>query len=253
MPVNRAFWAPSFRKLPPWACPTCERGQLASANNDVLTRETGPSLRDHSHEEWDPDWVRERLAGFLTCNDPTCGDVFAISGTSGVTYYTDEDIYGQVSQAIENELERKHVFPTPHMFQISGKCPDDVRALLISGFEIFWSDHDSCANKFRMAVEVLLKERKIATYTKPKKGTKRRPLTLHARIDLFRKKDSDIGACLEAIKWLGNYGSHSNTGLSRDHVFDAADMLEHVVNNLYDKVPSPLLKANKINKKKRPV
>jgi hypothetical protein len=141
-------------------------------------RRTGPSLREHGHDDWDPDWITERFSGLLYCSNTDCGDIAAISGTSGASYYTDEDIDGKMYQTVENSLDPKSIFPPPHLFSITPKCPEAVRAHLLSGFELIWSDYESCANKFRMAVEALLTERKVATYSRLVKGKPRRPLGL---------------------------------------------------------------------------
>lgn len=253
MSVDRANWAPTFRILPQWSCPTCSKGVLVTPDKEPKFKETGQSTRLYTKDEWDPDWVTTRFAGFTVCNNSHCGDVFSISGTSGVAYYTDEDVDGNLYQSVENEIVLKSVFPPLYMFEIPKECPSSVRDMIVSGFQIFWSDHEGCANKFRMAVELLLTDRKIPTYTKAKPGKKRSPLTLHARIDLFKVKNLDLGTCLEAVKWLGNHGSHSGKkAIGRSDVFDAAEMLEFVINEIYLKVSNPLKKANKINKKKGP-
>ena len=53
-----------------------------------------------------------------------------------------------------------------------------------------------------------------------------------------------------AIKWVGNTGSHSNK-LTRERLLDVYEILEYVINLLYDSKYGKLKKNMlKINKKK---
>jgi hypothetical protein len=104
-----------------------------------------------------------------------------------------------------------------------------------------------------VAVEALLTDKHIPTYSKPAKGKSRKPLSLHDRIAVFRLKDAENAELLEAVKWLGNYGSHHMSNLKVEDVFIAADMLETVIARTYDPQPSLAHTAKKINKKKGPI
>lgn len=253
MTIERQLWAPPFRSLPRWPCPRCGSGQLLPRKGSPHLEETGWSKAEHNHEDWDPDWITERFYALLDCSVPDCGELVVVSGTSGETYYTDVDVDGQLYQAIENSLNPISVFPAPYLFPLSTKCPESVREHLKSAFGLIWTDYASCANKLRSSVEALLTERKIATYSKLVKGKPRQPLSLHKRIEIYRAKNKEAAECLEAVKWLGNHGSHGATSLRLEDVLIAADILEYVIALIYDPKPSPPSTAKKINKKKGPV
>ncbi|TCP92760.1 uncharacterized protein DUF4145 [Sphingomonas sp. PP-CE-1A-559] len=77
--------------------------------------------------------------------------------------------------------------------------------------------------------------------------------TLDSRIKEFELKDPKNAEILLAVKWLGNSGSHAG-GLTRDDVFDAFDMVELVLNNLYDTTTADIMaKVKAINNHKGPV
>lgn len=253
MPVDRILWNAPFRKLPHWLCPTCGVGRLKEIDKSVRVEETGQSKRDKDADDWDPDWVQERFAGFIICDNEDCGEVCSISGTSGVSYYVEEDINGSIYEVPTNTLVVKHIFPAPHLFKVPDECPEKIKTRLIDGFGLIWADPGGCANKFRVAVEALLTERKVPAFNKPATGKKRVKLTLHTRIERYRAKNTQAADVLEAIKWLGNYGSHDDAGLSVEDVLVAADLLEYALKIIYIKSPTAAETAKLINKNKGPI
>lgn len=76
---------------------------------------------------------------------------------------------------------------------------------------------------------------------------------LHSRIEEFKIRVSKYGHLsdqLMAIKWLGNEASHT-AGLTRIDIFDALDLLEFVLEELFHGRKIKMQKlAKKINKKK---
>ena len=88
------------------------------------------------------------------------------------------------------------------------------------------------------------------TTVKPKSGRTR--LNLHQRIGLLPQKHAALRDALLAIKWLGNAGAHE-AEMSRDEVYDAFDILEFVLKQLYEadhRAVERLVK--KVNQRKGP-
>jgi len=82
---------------------------------------------------------------------------------------------------------------------------------------------------------------------------KRRILSLHERIELFKLRFPEIGNSLLAIKWIGNSGSHYDT-LTQDDVLDAYTLLDFSLSKLYNNQEQVIKKlAKDINKKKAPL
>lgn len=254
MAVDIYLWRQVFPAIPSWPCPTCNgKGQLTLKQETFHNVETGPSARSQSHDAWDPSWIESRFVCLLQCNNGKCGEIATLSGKSDIEedYYYDDN--GDVSQEYSDRFWPNHIFPAPHIFSIPSACPADVRAAVVAGFSLFWTDRDSCANKWRIAIECLLTHAGIPRYHKAIKGKPRRPVSLHARIQLFRKKNVDAAECLEAVKWLGNYGSHTGGGLNGNDILQAAELLEHALAEIYKPKKSPVSAAKKINKKKGPL
>ncbi len=59
-------------------------------------------------------------------------------------------------------------------------------------------------------------------------------------------KYKNLAEELEAIKWLGNAGSHSHKTISHDDVLDAYDLMEISLEEIFD---NKKLKAKRIAKK----
>lgn len=82
-------------------------------------------------------------------------------------------------------------------------------------------------NHIRKAVEIVMDHLRIPRSIKTK-ANKRHRLDLHARIEQFRPKNPVLADRLEAVKWLGNIGSHASD-VSLDGFFNACDLLEDFI------------------------
>jgi hypothetical protein len=202
-----------------------------------LSVETGPSLRQHAYEEWDPEWVEERFVKLLKCNFGNCGEVVSVSGNAGVEedHFPDED--GNWQHEYIRHFEVRSVLPAPLPIQPIANTPDTVKEPLRMAGQLLWQSPEAAANHVRQAVEHLMDHQKVKKLSKAG-GPK---LSLHARLLEFEKKDSVNGPILRAIKWIGNDGSHQG-GVSRQEVLDAFDMMELALTNLFDDASAKIMK-----------
>jgi hypothetical protein len=82
------------------------------------------------------------------------------------------------------------------------------------------------------------------------KNGRRSPLKTHARILEFKKGNQLAGDTLEAVKWIGNQGSHESD-LTAGDILDGAELLEYALRLLYDKSDAAIARRVKaINKSK---
>ena len=231
MPINRILWNPPFRLFRRWLCPTCEIGSLWLDIDTQKVIETGPSRSLHDDDAWGPELIEERFVGLLICQNGLCGEVVAVGGRTHLEPYYDEEGIVDWRKCYEPTF----VNPAPPIFEIPRKCPEEIAAELRKAFSQFWSDTGSCANRLRAAAEALLTERRVAKTTTSKKGTRTR-LSLHTRIERFKKKAPDAADYLLALKWLGNEGSHANPDeLTKDDLLDGFEIFEHVIELVYVK------------------
>lgn len=247
MTVERSLYATHFTEFPEWPCPTCGKGHLQLDKEKLLNVETGPSKAAHAHEEWDPEWIERRFAALLTCNFKNCGEVVAIQGNVSITEVYDWGDQGDQTREWIEAFEPRSLSPAPLPIRPAEDTPELVKGCLREAGSLIWQSAESAANQVRQAVEYLMDEQNVSKATPPVFTP------LHNRIKEFEKKDGKNAEILLAVKWLGNSGSHVG-GLTRDDVFDAFDMVELVLNNLYDTTTADIMaKVKAINTQKGPV
>ena len=246
MALKRQLWRPPFAVFPSWPCPACEIGTVALLDGSLTIVETGPSKEAHDHEAWEPTWIEERFIAMLTCNNVNCKESVAVSGR---TRHVEEHDFERQEQNWTRLYQPEFFSEALPVFPIPENCPDPIEHELKRAFSLIWSDIGSSANRLRSAIEVLLDERRIRKTTLNSSG-KRIPLTLHQRIALFRIKNIDAAVPLEAVKWLGNVGSHASLDtLTIDELLDGFELFEHAIERVYVRRDEQLRKlAGVINK-----
>jgi hypothetical protein len=247
MTVDRSLFATAFATLPEWPCPTCGKGYLKANKDALLNTETGPSKASHDHPAWDPEWVMQRFAGLLTCNFGNCGDLVAILGDVSIVEDYDYNHDGELTQEYTERFKPRSLSPAPLLIRPPEEAPQLVKDALREAAGLIWQSAEGAANQVRQAVEHLMDAQGII------KSAPSAYLSLHARIEQFKGMDAKNGEILLAVKWLGNSGSHAG-GQTRDDVFDAFDMIELVLVNLYDMTTATIMaKVKAVNSHKGPV
>ena len=247
MSVDHSLFQDCYPELPAWTCPTCGKGHLLMDGETFNVVETGPSKKARDHEAWDPEWMEERFSGVLECNFDKCNERVAIIGD-----VLTEEIYS------EGGSYRSIYYPTafnpaPLPIHIPDETPGDVNQALRLAAGLFWQSREAAGNQIRTAVEYLMDDRRVKKWknSKAAKNSKNR-LTLHGRIELFKEKDPVTADYLLAIKWLGNSGSHSS-GLTRTDVLEAFEMMDVVLNKLYNtRLEVIAKKVKEVNRRKGP-
>lgn len=230
MALKRQFWTPPFAVFPPWPCPACEIGTVALIDGSLTIIETGLSKQAHDVDAWEPTWKDERFTAMLACNNVYCDESVA---TCGRTRHEEDHDWERQELNWTRLLEPKFFSEAPPVFPIPQNCPDQIKRELKRAFSLMWSDIGSSANRLRSAIEVLLDERRIRKTTLNGSG-QRIHLTLHRRIGLFQKKYADAAPPLEAVKWLGNVGSHASLDtLTIDDLLDGFELFEHAIERIY--------------------
>ncbi|WP_176477713.1 DUF4145 domain-containing protein [Mesorhizobium sp. WSM3866] len=94
-------------------------------------------------------------------------------------------------------------------------------------FTAFWGDRGSAANRLRISVERIMDA----------EGIKAAGLKLHERIDLFGKAQPDLMDTLDALRHVGNLGSHDGN-VSREAILDTFEVYQEWLRNYYGKYPA---------------
>ena len=253
MAVNKTLWLSEFKisDLPHWPCPTCHEGWLTFVPGTYHTSESESSKKENSqYGAANVPWATGVFTSILVCNNRRCRESVAFSGNYDVKEeWLDDELSGRPYQSYSDFCVALTYVPTVHLFVVPEFVPQTITEAVIDSFKTFWLDPSSCANKIRTAVEVILTHKKVRKVEI--KNNKKRHLTLHKRIQLFKITHSSAAEKLEAIKWIGNEGSHSNK-ISKEDLIDAYDILSSLLHQLYETETKRIVQLSKkiVSKKK---
>lgn len=246
---QRDLWLKHFydEEIPAWNCPTCEVGVLELdewVNREPkFSRPAMVSVFDASSERaWNeegypyPDGV---FSAILRCHRSECREKVAVCGNFGTEErYISRDDYGR------SAARWPFMFvPSLRFFHIPDKCPDNIKSEVVAAFAVYWSDTNSCLNRIRTAVEVILSYMKI-----PIADAKMKRIDLHRRIEILEKTEPRVAGHMMALKWLGNAGSHAGVVKSED-ALDGFELLEYILRDRFDTLKAI---SDAIRKKKGP-
>lgn len=237
MRFNRQIWLKWETRKP---CPICEIGLLIPNTDEKLLKETEYSKKKNSDGEWhDSDYI---FSIHLTCSE--CSETVAVSG-----YMSEENYPINEEIGLQKCITPVVFYPAPKIIETPKSCPNSVTKILNNSFGLYWLDLGSCANKIRIAIEVLMDEQQI-----PKTSTNgKKEFTLHQRLEKFEMEKPEVSKYLMAIKWIGNAGSHF-FDITNEDVLDAYELLEFSLDKLYNDREQKMLKlSNDINKAKKPI
>lgn len=237
--MNRTLWnrhCHQARRLR-WPCPSCGKVEVRIPKDHLLSIELPESERRREEEDWYPDQLTERFVTLALCSK--CGTPVALCGSKsqeeehGST--TDEDGDVSYESMWVPTLEVRYMAPAPRMIEIPNGLPKGARDQLNAAFAAYWTSPSACGNRVRLCLELLMDHFRIKRWTISRKGPKpeRRRLNLHTRLELFGKKWPAVQDTLLAIKWVGNDASHDE--LSDNDALDGLELLEHVLEVVFDK------------------
>lgn len=228
MSFERDLWFGHFSRsrIPRHRCPSCISGRLLSTNESLSILEPEYSKKCRQNEDWEPDWDVERFSLKLSCDNADCGEQCFVIGDTLIQ----EDYDEEFGWGLESALRPRAFFPAPPIIDVPSDMPVDVMKQIRKSFELFWSDFNSCANRLRVSVEVLLDTLKVARVSTDKNG-KTVPLDLNGRIALFAKIEPDHAETLTALRMIGNLGSHGDA-VGREALLDAFEIYEDALKDL---------------------
>lgn len=207
-------------------CPTCNSGYLTE--RELKSFADASSTADQRHPSWEPDWLVGSFSGVMRCDNSDCREPVVVAGEWQVVINEGDPSRGQYG-----ELYRvRFVRPALKLIELPPRTPAKVRQGIDGASALLWASPSAAANRLRVAVEDLLTAKKVNKTVLTARGRRKR-LTAHQRIDLFRQTHPDVADALEAVKWIGNDGSHDE-GLTASQVLDGVQVLELAIKSLYD-------------------
>jgi hypothetical protein len=246
--MDRTSFLKKYHEIPEktgFICPECQDGKLEIIKKNVFLVEYEKYNKEaKSYEDFDIDWLRYGFHGFLECNNCHEKIVFAGNSTPNTRYYYDD------GPEMYDELIIEYVERPPYIIEINSKIPKEIKEILIDSFKLYWIDINSCANKIRICLELMMDLFEIQKYKLVK--NKRKLLSLHERISIFSRNNTSLESILTSIKWIGNYASH-NEKITKEDLLDGYTLLEYALKKIYNDNEKEIMKiAKSINKSRRP-
>lgn len=239
---DRVFISSFVRdNIPDWPCPSCGVQSLSCADGNF--KEVFKAPIDTSHPAFDPEWIEYVFTMYLTC--AACGSSTVVTGTGDVSqeYLNDgSGDWGWVDRFYPTYFE-----PPLKIFEPPVDTPTSVIRTLQTSFASFFSSPSLSLSALRSALEVLLGEMEVASVDENGKF-----LSLASRIRLLPEESQKIIEPANAIRWLGNDGTHGGGfNVRKSDVLDGYRIFEHILIELYpEKRASIDDLVNRINKAK---
>ena len=242
-----------FSAFPSPRCPECGAGTVSFAEPTQF--ETAGMREARKHDAYDPEWERGTFLAQGICGASRCQQVVLAAGTWKVDYRTTGGYPESYSDQFATFFRVRQIHPPLRLIEL----PEDgalnealggvAEGLLTAGAVLFTAP-GLAATMLRGCIERFLSNEGIARKTD--KGGFRQ---LGPRLVEWRDQDAareGIADLMLAVKWLGNTGTHEDSGLTAIDVLEGVRLLNEAFHRLYVS-PAITAAAAAINVAKGPV
>ncbi|MDH4442380.1 MAG: DUF4145 domain-containing protein [Rhizobium sp.] len=223
--MDEKLWKINYSEIPKFPCPRCNDGRLRIK-------------KDEQFLTYEPNWVTDELdeaslrgemsvgkfAGLLRCEETECDEAVAICGEYSVSH---EQVFR--NRYDEFDVESKWVYtisrlsPMPRIVKIPDGLSEECVEQIQGACELFFVDLGACANKLRVATEKLLDHLQVPNQR-----------SLADRINDFEKKQPGHKPIFDALRHVGNVGSHEGKS-DFEYVIDCFSLMEFALEELVEK------------------
>lgn len=189
-------------------------------------REPRHSSISQRQEDSTPFDIYERYVALLQCDLTRCGEIVAALGELDHDLGYDEE----GGQTFDRWMRPTCFSPPPPIIVVPKGVPRKTAQEVERAFGLYWFDLPAAANALRTSVEKLLDDFAIPRDRTNKKGGKAW-LKLQERIDLFKTNAPEYVDSLDALRIVGNLGSHGT--VKRNVLLDALEVYEEALAELY--------------------
>lgn len=212
----------------PFTCPRCKKHSLTLDEKNFYEHDN--SEKEHNEDWFEPDVHSEiTYSAQYVCKTSYCSAIILSIGHGKVNLEYDDDVgYGYGNGNVVGYYKTyspKYFSPTLNYFEIPDDTPDEVKNVLMVAFELVGVSYSSTINKIRIAIEVLMDEQGVpcdkTLGNRIKKLTQLKPET------------SSVEGHFNALRNLGNAGSHEYSNINIKDIEDAFEITEELLIALY--------------------
>lgn len=219
-------WFPR-EKFPDYRCPYCKNGILSL--KELTPIESNQSKSCHEELAWEPGWIEGVFSSVFLCNHIGCEEPVVCIGKYKAVLVEDLEAEPPVQEK-EDLFFPMYFQPTVPFFPLVPEVPAKIRAALEISFSLYYASPSSAANMARIALEDTLTFLNVKVY-RSRKG-KRTPILLNERLSLLPIKYEKEKHLFQAIRWLGNAGSHDLLKIDHEDV----EICFHIFERLLEKI-----------------
>ncbi|NQZ42405.1 MAG: DUF4145 domain-containing protein [Moritella sp.] len=210
--------------IPNWPCPMCSANSLSCSAEGFHKQYKVPI--DPNHPAFSPDDIGYVFSMNLKCTISSCDCRVMCIGTGDVSQEYLHD--GSGDWGWFDNFEVKFFEPPLRLFTPPNGTPSGVIKALDISFSTYFSSPSTSLSTLRAALEVLLGEMDVSSVDENGNF-----LSLARRISSLPEGYRKIIEPANAIRWLGNDGTHSGYHIRRSDVNDGYNIFEHILVELY--------------------
>ena len=222
--VNDDYFRTAFSldNFPSYQCPGCHSANLHKI--DFLTEQTAASKRESSEYWWQPDYEMSIYRMTLKC--PKCDAIVHSHGDGIIEEEYEEDPSQGWSKIWISYLRPKNFFPPLKFIDYPIATSKGVQEALDIASAMYYSHPAASCNYLRIAAEEILTSLGVPE-AEPGKF-----VTFSSRMKSIPESSSVYGL-LDALRWLGNDGSHAGTSITHLDAEDAFRVIDLLVEEVY--------------------
>ncbi|TWX93083.1 DUF4145 domain-containing protein [Pseudomonas aeruginosa] len=222
--MKDVFFETAFTQdaVPSYRCPVCMEGDLIK--EEFVSESTAVTKKNSENDWWEPDY--DEYVFRLTLKCPRCNELVFVHGDG----YVDQEI----TMESEDEWTRawvcyyrpKNFFPPLKFIKCPVATPRTVQESLGSAAALYYSHPSAACNYLRMAAEDILTSLGVPS------STPEEYVSLAQRIKKLDNKSAEY-LLLDAVRWLGNVGSHSGSTIKHEDAKDAFSLIDLLIEEIY--------------------
>lgn len=230
-----------------YTCPYCYSGELR-LEGDFNSQETVASKAEHGEDYWEPEFIQLIFSCTLKCS--SCGEFVFVVGDGSVEEEYFERPDGGWDRGYVEFYRPSYFHPALQLIDFPAASPVNVIATLKTAFAYYFSSPSTCCNSIRAAAEEILTTLGVPAQPESGEGY----LSFGRRIQMLGDDDQSVRALFDAIRWLGNYGSHPGTQVKFEDALNAFEIMELLLEEVYSDRKRKIQElAAAINSRKGPI
>lgn len=249
--MNRELYLRGFQSdaIHAYRCPTCGVGIL-KLHGELSHEESVETKKLHAEEWFEVDHVRLNFACTLRCT--SCEEKVFVVGEGSVTEhcYEDENLPNGWGSDVIKSFTPTFFQPPLQLIDYASDTPEDVVLSLVKASAVYFSNPSACCNNIRIAAEEVLSSLGVPERS-DSNGAR---LSFKHRIDRLPVEREQANILFDALRWLGNHGSHAGAGITKEQALEAFELIELLLEEVFSNRRRELRElAQAINNAKGPI